>query len=121
MNFLFDENFPKSARAYIESLGHTILDFLEEGDRGASDEVVMSMAIDRSAVVLTMDRDFFHTIGRQYEGHSGIVVVALRQPNRLAIIERLSWFFENIATELLKGRTFQLRDTTWIVYPPLDE
>jgi len=121
MNFLFDENFPKSARAFIESLGHTVLDFREEGVRGSPDEVVMTMAIEQSAVVLTTDRDFFHTIGRQYDGHSGIIVVALRQPNRSAIIGRLSWFFEHIGTEPLEGRMFQLRDKTWIVYPPLDE
>ena len=90
MNFLFDENFPKSARELIESLGHRVVDFRVEGVRGSSDEVVMSMAIEQSAVVLTTDRDFFHTIGRQYEGHSGIIVIALRQPNRSAIMERLT-------------------------------
>ena len=37
MNFLFDENFPKSAREFIESLGHTVLDFREEGVRGSPD------------------------------------------------------------------------------------
>jgi len=121
VNFLFDENFPKSARRLVESLGHSVVDFREEGVRGSSDEVVMTMAIEHSAVVLTTDRDFFHTIGRQHEGHSGIIVVALRQPNRSAIMERLSWFFEHIGTDHLEGRIFQLRDTTWIVYPPLDD
>ena len=121
MNFLFDENFPKSARTLIESQGHSVIDFREEGVRGSSDEVVMTMAIEHSAVVLTTDRDFFHTIGRQYEGHHGIVVIALRQPNRSAIMKRLTWFFEHIEIAHLEGRTFQLRDTTWIVYPPIDD
>jgi predicted nuclease of predicted toxin-antitoxin system len=121
MNFLFDENFPRSARTLIESLGHSVIDFREEGVRGSSDEVVMTMAIEHAAVVLTTDRDFFHTIGRQYEGHHGIVVIALRQPNRSAIMKRLSWFFEHIRIDHLKGRTFQLRDTPWIVYPPIDD
>lgn len=121
MNFLLDENFPKAAIAFIESLGHTVLDFREEGVRGSADEVVMTMALEQSAAVLTTDRDFFHTIGRQYDGHSGIIVVALRQPNRSAIIDRLSWFFEHIGTGSLKGRVFQLRDNTWMVNPPLDE
>ena len=67
MNFLFDENSPRSARTLIESQGHSVIDFREEGIKGSSDEVVMTMAIERSAVVLTTDRDFFHTIGRQYE------------------------------------------------------
>ena len=121
MNFLFDENFPKSAREFIESLGHRVLDFREEGVRGSPDEIVMAMAIKYSAVILTTDRDFFHTIGRQHEGHSGIIVVALRQPNRSAIMKRLSWFFKNIGLEDLNNRMFQLRDQTWIVYPPLDD
>jgi predicted nuclease of predicted toxin-antitoxin system len=121
MNFLFDENFPTSARTLIESQGHSVIDFRQEGVRGSSDEVVMTMAIEHSAVVLTTDRDFFHTIGRQYEGHHGIIVIALRQPNRSAIMERLSWVFEHIGIAHLAGRTLQLRDTTWIVYPPIDD
>jgi len=89
MNFLLDENFPKAASTVLESAGHQVFDFHRIGTIGSPDEAVMEMAVAKQAVILSTDRDFFHTLGRQYENHHGIVVIALRQPTRLAIIGRL--------------------------------
>ena len=61
MNFLFDEIFPRSARSFIESLGHSVIDFRDDSIRGISDDAVMVMAIKLDDVILTTDRDFFHT------------------------------------------------------------
>jgi len=36
-------------------------------------------------VFLTTDRDFFHTIPHIHDKHAGIIVIALRQPNRSTI------------------------------------
>lgn len=120
MNFLFDENFPKAARPILEALGHQVFDLRQEGVRGSSDEMILRMAAEKSAVVLSTDRDFFHTLGRRDSGHRGIVVIALRQPNRAALIKRLEWFLDHIEVDMLPGRTFQLRDQTWMVYPPIN-
>lgn len=120
MKFLFDENFPKTARAVLESAGHDVFDFRRLGVIGSPDEVIMRMSFENAAAILTTDRDFFHTLGRQYPNHHGIIVIALRQPTRHSIIGRLEWFLEHIDVAKLAGRTFQLRDRTWIVYPPLD-
>jgi predicted nuclease of predicted toxin-antitoxin system len=59
MNFLFDENFPKTARPVLEELGHEVFDFRILGDEGAPDSEVMSMAVEKRAVILSTDRDFF--------------------------------------------------------------
>jgi predicted nuclease of predicted toxin-antitoxin system len=119
MNFLFDENFPKTARAVLESAGHEVFDFHRIGVIGSPDDAIVRMALEKSAAILTTDRDFFNTLGRQYPEHHGIVVIALKQPTRVSIIGRLEWFLENIDLQKLAGRTFQLRDQTWMVYPPL--
>ncbi len=119
MTFLLDENFPKSVRAILEDAGHRVLDFREIGFAGAPDEGVMSVALGNGAVILTTDRDFFHTLGRRFPDHYGIVVVALKKPTRDSIIGRIVWFLETIALDDLKGRSFQLRDKAWMVYPPL--
>lgn len=120
MTFLLDENFPKAARPILEALGHQVFDFRRDGVRGSPDEKVLKMASERSAAILSTDRDFFHTLGRQDPGHHGIIVIALRQPNRAALLERLEWFLDHIGIDKLPGRTFQLRDQTWMVYPPLE-
>lgn len=120
MNFLLDENFPKAAGPILEGAGHQVFDFRRVGVIGSPDERIMEMAVTKQAAILSTDRDFFHTLGRQYEDHYGIVVVALRQPTRHSIIGRLEWFLENVGVGELVGRTFQLRDKTWMVYPPLE-
>lgn len=119
MRFLLDENFPKAAKLVLEELGHKVLDFRLEGCEGAPDSDVINFAIENQAVILSTDRDFFHTLGQQYPEHFGILVIALKSPNREAILERLRWFLEKFADSDVSGRSFQLRDRAWLVYPPL--
>tara|TARA_R110002096_G_scaffold32166_16_gene93754 strand:- start:530 stop:925 length:396 start_codon:yes stop_codon:yes gene_type:complete len=120
MTFLFDENFPKAARPILEQLGHDVFDFRLLGDEGAPDSEVMSLAIEKRAVILSTDRDFFHTLGRLNPGHYGILVIALKRPTRDALIGRLQWFLDHFGDSDVSGRSFQLRDTAWMVYPPFD-
>lgn len=55
-----------------------------------------------------------------YEG-IGVVVIALKQPNRQTILERLKWLLANVREDDFSGRAFQLRDRTWVAQPPLPE
>ncbi len=119
MMFFSDENFPKSALKVVAARGHDYFDVREHGSLGAEDHSLFQMAIEMDAVMLTTDRDFFHTIHFQYDEHPGIIVVALKQPNRAAISKRLEWFLDNFELTLLRNRAFQLRDSTWIARPPL--
>jgi hypothetical protein len=47
------------------------------------------------------------------------VVIALRQPNRSLIAQKLEWFLANVSEDQWKNRVFQLRDTTWLTRPPI--
>lgn len=120
MRFLLDENFPKAARNLLEGFSHDVVDFREIGREGAPDTEVFGAAQRESAVILTTDRDFFHTLGRQHQEHFGIVVIALKKPTRAAIMGRLEWFLKNIPVEKVRGRAFQLRDQSWQVYPAIN-
>jgi len=86
-----------------------------------SDRDIFAEAQRCAAVFLTTDRDFFHTIPHLHEKHAGIIVIALLQPNRSAIIEKLSWPLNRLQPEQFKNRTVQLRDQSWIAVPPLDQ
>jgi predicted nuclease of predicted toxin-antitoxin system len=119
MTFLFDENFPKSARTLLEGRSHTVIDFRMDGVVGADDSEVIELAQRNSAVILTTDRDFFHTLGRQHPDHHGIVVIALKKPTRSLILARLFWFLDHVDAAEIPGRAFQLRDQSWQVYPAL--
>lgn len=118
MNFLLDENFPKAARSLLEEMGHQVHDARELCPQGSDDSEVMRLASLRMAVILTTDRDFFHTLGMNHPEHHGIVVIALKKPTRVGILKRLKWFLEKFGDTDVAGKSFQLRDVAWIVYPP---
>lgn len=109
MKILLDENFPKSASEVIEASGNEVVPFADVCEFGAEDEAVFAAAQRIGAVILTSDRDFYHTVPLVHPEHCGIVVVALRQPNRRAIQTRLKWFFENFDCPM-RNRVFVLRD-----------
>jgi predicted nuclease of predicted toxin-antitoxin system len=119
VKFYFDEIFPKAAAGLLESLGHEWVDPRGTELEGSQDSVLGHEAIKANAVLLTTDRDFFHTLHNQFPDHPGIVVIALKQPNRAAILTRLKWLLEAIEETEFRGRAFQLRDETWIARPPL--
>ena len=109
MKILLDENFPRSAAEVIASAGHEAVSFPDVCEFGSDDETVFNRAQELGAVILTSDRDFYHTMPLVHPEHCGIIVVALRQPNRKAILMRLKWFFENFDCPM-ENRVFILRD-----------
>ncbi len=117
MNFFLDENFPKAAEALLAKEKHVTLDIRGTEYEGAEDPDIFGMAQDQQAVFLTTDRDFYHTIPHVWPAHNGIVVIALRRPNRQAILGKLSWFLKRFGNQSLAGRAFLLRDRTYTVHP----
>lgn len=119
MKFLLDENFPRAAIDFLEARGHEVLDFRGTADQGMKDDAVFTRAQRSQAVLLTTDRDFFHTIPHLFGRHFGVIVIALRQPNRAAILARLEWILTHMHESSYGNRVFQLRDKTCISYPPI--
>lgn len=120
MRFFLDENFPKAAHTLLMELGHQVFDLRGTPEQGLPDREIFLKAQHHGAVFLTTDRDFFHTIPHLYQTHSGIVVIALRQPSRQAILEKLSWILNRLQPHEFANRTIQLRDRTWISVPSLE-
>ena len=117
MRFFLDENFPRTASSVLLDHGHEVVDIRGTKNEGADDAVIFDMAQEQQAVFLTTDRDFFHTIPHLYKHHFGIVVIALRQPNRQNILGKLQWFLDHFAEGNLENKIFLLRDRTYVVYP----
>ena len=97
--------------------GHAVVDIRGTADEGADDAGVFAMAQEIRAAILSTDRDFFHTIPHLFPAHHGIVVIALRQPNRQAILERLTWWLDRFGDRSIVGEAYLLRDRTYVVYP----
>ena len=120
MNFFLDENFPKSAERLLIAGGHDVLDIRGTNKEGSDDLSIFNMAQAQRAIFLSTDKDFFHTIPYLFPDHYGIVVIALRQPNRHGILSRLSWFLEHYGNLSINGKAFLLRDQAFVKYPAED-
>jgi predicted nuclease of predicted toxin-antitoxin system len=121
MKFFFDENFPKAAAKLLNEGGHECVDIRGTDKEGSEDIAVFRMAQQQAAVFLTTDRDFFHTVPHIEGLHHGVVVFALRQPDRKSILKRLKWFLDNFEDTDMKNRVFELRDRSYVVFPSLTE
>ncbi|MHC4874617.1 MAG: DUF5615 family PIN-like protein [Planctomycetota bacterium] len=120
MNFLLDENFPKSAGVLLEEKGHKVFDYRGTSEEGADDFRLFEIAQNNEAVILTTDRDFYHTVPILYKHHFGVIVVALKQPNRKAITDRLEWLLDQIEIFPLNDKVIQLRDNSCRVRNQID-
>lgn len=118
MTFFLDENFPRSATSLLGTLGHSVVDARDVAAPGTDDRSLFAMAQDVSGVFLTTDRDFFHTVPSIYTEHAGVIVIALRQPNRARILTRLEWLLARVADCDLPGHVYQLRDNNYFVRHP---
>lgn len=120
MKFVLDENFPRTAVEVLIGLGHEAVDIRNEGLGGSTDEILFEYCQSLKAVFVTTDRDFFHTIPHLQPEHYGVLVIALKQPNRESILSKLKWFLEGFSPRDIRGRVFQLRDNAWSVYPAIE-
>lgn len=115
MRFFLDENFPKSAYTYLTSLGHQVIDVRSTEKEGLDDISIFKLSQFEKAIFLTTDRDFFHTIPFLFAEHFGIVVIALTQPNRKNIMDKLKWLIENRPIKIFKNRVLLLKDRSYSV------
>ncbi len=115
MNFFFDENFPKSTGELLHSLGHHVIDIRGSNKEGLDDKSIFALCQEHKAIFLTTDRDFFHTIPHLFKHHEGVIIIALRQPNKHEIYNKLKWALDNLNICELTDQIIQLRDNHYSV------
>lgn len=115
MKFFLDENFPKTAESYLKHLSNEVIDIRSTEHEGLDDHSIFKLAQSHSAIFLTTDRDFFHTIPFDFSEHNGVIIVALSQPNRTTIVEKLMWLLEQTDFNELKNTIILLRDNSFSV------
>jgi len=108
MRFFLDENFPRTAPAFLESTGHSATHALQHFPPGTADAKLFAHAQEQRAVFVSTDKDFFHTIPLAFERHCGAIVITLRKPNRADLLRRL-------AEALAQLGERELKNTTWLV------
>jgi predicted nuclease of predicted toxin-antitoxin system len=109
------KTFPKSAETLLLNLGHQVIDVRGTHLQGVDDFRLFELAQQNEAVLLTTDRDFYHTIPLTYPTHCGVIVIALKRPNRVAILVRLEWIVAHSLIESIKDTVILLRDNSYRV------
>ena len=99
MKVKLDENLPESLLPTLVALGHDVDNVRIEGLSGQADADVWQAAQTAERFLITQDLDFSDIRKFSPGTHSGLMVVRLRVPGRLALAARLSGVFREEAVE----------------------
>lgn len=88
-------------------MGHDVLDIRGTPDEGMEDEQLWERAQREGRLMITTDKGF---VRYRDLAHNGILIVRLRQPNRLKIHERVIQAINQFNTEEWKGLLVVMRD-----------
>ena len=98
MKIKLDENLPRRLAIILKDLGHDAHTLHDESLLGCADTEIWAATQKESRFLITQDLDFSDL--RQFApgSHHGILLVRLRSPNRIDLIERIGELFrtENV-------------------------
>jgi len=100
MWILVDENITSITVVALKEMGHDVLDL-----RGTAR--LWAVAQGEHRLLIMTDKGFG---SRRHEKHSRVIVVHLRQPNRLRIHQRVMTALKRFSSSEWEGTTLMLRD-----------
>jgi len=109
MKVLVDENVPRVTVNYLRGLGHDVKDVRGTTDQGLPDPDLWKVAMTEGRLLITTDKGFTEY---RTAAHQGILIVRLRQPNRLKIHRSVMRATERFAEAEWPGLLVVMRDTT---------
>ena len=86
MKIIVDENIPLMTANELRTLGHDVMDIRGTELEGISDEELLDIVLKEKRLLITTDKGFMQN---RYEKHHGILIVRLKQPNRLKIHQKV--------------------------------
>src|SRR5438045_218363 len=108
MNILVDENIPSLTVLTLRQSGHDVADLRGTSEAGLDDDHLWEKAQQQRRLLVTTDKGFVH---RRDQAHHGILIVRLRQPNRMRIHERVMKMMERFSASEWPGLLVVVRDT----------
>lgn len=79
---LAGQNFPRTCQKRLEEFGHFLHEPSYDPSTGLSDDWLFAEAQKQTAIFLTTDQDFFHTVPWLQPIHAGAIASTLARPNR---------------------------------------
>ncbi len=77
MNIITDENVSRYILERLREQGHQVTRFIELGPRGSLDPIVLAVATQGNALLITNDKDFGELVYHQRLAHSGVLLIRL--------------------------------------------
>jgi predicted nuclease of predicted toxin-antitoxin system len=113
MRILVDENIPALCVEHLRATGHEVADVRGTAEEGVRDEELWKKARREKRLLITTDKGFARN---RHEEHNGLLIVALRRPNRRRITERVIEAMSLFPVEEWPDLLVIMRDTvmsTW--------
>ncbi len=109
MKILVDENIPRMTVNRLLELGHEVKDIRGTPDQGLGDPGLWSVAMTEGRLLITTDKGFTENRGT---AHHGILIVRLRQPNRMKIHQSVMNAMARFPDSEWPGLLVVMRDAT---------
>lgn len=113
MNIFVDENIPAKTVKELIKLGHDVVDIRGSDKRGMVDEDIWKSCREEKRLLITTDKGFARN---RHENHYGILIVRLKQPNRLKIHQKVMQAINRFQEKEWMGLMVVMQDlfhTTW--------
>lgn len=109
MKILVDENIPRVTVNRLRELGHDVKDIRGTAGQGLPDSDLWSLSARENRLLITTDKGFTEY---RAASHCGILIVRLRQPNRLRIHHAVMRAIERFCEAEWHGLLVVMRDAT---------
>lgn len=86
MRIIVDENIPLMTADELRSLGHDVMDIRGTDLEGIDDEELWKIVLKEKRLLISNDKGF---VRNRHEKHYGILIIRLKQPNRLKIHQKV--------------------------------
>lgn len=113
MKIFVDENIPSMTVAALRTLGNDVLDIRGTPDEGISDPELWPKCQSESRLLITTDKGFSR---HRNEPHHGILIVRLKQPNRIKIHQRVMQAINQFEENEWKDLLVMMRDAVQAVW-----
>ena len=101
---LVDENVPMSVMEWLKKRGLNVIRVSEAGLIGAKDENIAKYAAKNKMIILTLDTDFAYIYHNIFPGSLTVIVVRVKPPTPINIIEALNKTLKKIKLDELQKK-----------------
>ncbi|MBI3583269.1 MAG: DUF5615 family PIN-like protein [Nitrospinae bacterium] len=113
MKVFVDENIPLITVQELLRLDYEVVDIRGTEKKGMADEDIWEMVQKTGCLLITTDKGFAE---KRYEKHNGILIVRLKQPNRIKIHQKVMKAISLFKEREWQGLTVVMQDTFHTVW-----